>query len=63
MMGNGNIVIASERLHRATGAHNTTQAVGAVWCYAHHQASPVSPTLPQRTCIHTNADGVTTMEN
>ena len=25
-------VIASERLHRAEGAHNTIQAEGAVWC-------------------------------
>ncbi len=25
-------VIASERLYHAEGAHNTTQAVGAVWC-------------------------------
>ena len=28
----GIIIIASERLHRAEGAHNTTQAAGAVWC-------------------------------
>ena len=32
MSCNVRTVIASERLYRAEGAHNTTQAVGAVWC-------------------------------
>lgn len=32
MSCNVRMVIASERLYRAEGAHNTAQAAGAVWC-------------------------------
>jgi len=39
--------IASKRLHRATSANNTTQAVGAVWCMDRH---PYQPLGERRQC-------------
>ena len=37
MTVNSGVNKASERLHRAGGAHNTTQAEGAVWWASGHQ--------------------------
>ena len=45
--------IASKRLHRANGAHNTTQANGAVWCMA---ASCYRPLGERRRTIQTGVE-------
>lgn len=41
VLANDGVDIASKRLHRATSANNTTQAVGAVWCMAEHLYQPL----------------------
>lgn len=41
VLANDGVVMASKRLHRATSANNTTQAIGAVWCMAEHLYQPL----------------------
>ena len=47
MLATDGVDTASKRLHRATSASNTTQAVGAVWCMDRH---PYQPLGERRQC-------------